>query len=193
MTHRKGILILLGLGLITFGTAGVAVSDDGDRNGKRGGWLTARADVAPVANATYGEECGSCHLAYQPGLLPAPAWAQVMDPAALGDHYGDEATLAETLRTGILAYLTAHAADQASEVRSRAFAVGFDAHAGTGLPRITETRYFKRKHDRVPTSLVAGNPDVGSFSQCPACHRGAAKGIYNDSQIDIPGHGPWKD
>lgn len=191
MTHRNGILILLGLGLVTFGTAGVAVSDDGDRNGKRGGWLTSRADVAPVANAVYGEECGSCHLAYQPGLLPAQAWAQVMDPAALGDHYGDDASLAEVRRTEIVRYLAANSADQASGARSRAFAVGFVAHAGTELPRITGTRYFKRKHDRVPASLVTGNPDVGSFSQCPACHRGAAKGIYNDSQINIPGHGVW--
>lgn len=189
MTSRQGILILLGL--VAAGAVGVAVSDDGDRNAKRGGWLTARADVVPVANATYSEECGSCHLAYQPGLLPAQAWAQIMDPAALGDHYGDDASLAETRRTGILVWLTAHSADQASEVRSRAFAVGFNPDAGTGLPRITETRYFKRKHDRVPASLVTGNPDVGSFSQCNACHRGAVKGIYNDSQIDIPGHGAW--
>lgn len=188
MTAHQGILILLGLVAV-----GVAVSDDGNRNAKPGGWLASRADVVPVANAAYGEECSACHLAYQPGLLPALAWTQVMDPAALGDHYGDDASLTETLRTEIASYLTAHSADQASAPRSRAFAVGFDAHAGTGLPRITETRYFKRKHRGVPASLVTGNPEVGSFSQCPACHRGAAKGIYNDSQIDIPGHSPWED
>ncbi|MBK1720007.1 diheme cytochrome c [Thiocystis violacea] len=191
MTNRKGILILLGL--VAVGAVGMAISDDGDRNGTRGGWLISRADVTPVANAAYGEECGSCHLAYQPGLLPALAWTQVMDPAALGDHYGDDASLTETLRTEIASYLAAHSADQASGTRSRAFAVGFDPKAGTGLPRITETRYFKRKHHGVPASLVTGNPDVGSFSQCHACHRGAAKGLYNDSRIDIPSHGPWKD
>jgi hypothetical protein len=190
MTDRKGICILLGL--IAVGAVGVAVSDD-RHDGKQSGWVTPRADIVPVANTAYGEECGSCHLAYQPGLLPAQAWAQVMDPAALGDHYGDDASLAEARRTEIARYLAANSADQASGARSRAFAVGFDAHAGSGLPRITETRYFKRKHDEVPASLVTGNPEVGSFSQCPACHRSAAKGIYHDSQIDIPGHGPWKD
>lgn len=188
MTAHQGILVLLGLVAV-----GAAVSDDGNRSVKRGGWLASRADVVPVANAAYGEECGACHLAYQPGLLPALAWTQVMDPAALGDHYGDDASLTETLRTEIASYLAAHSADQASAPRSRAFAVGFDAQAGTGLPRITETRYFKRKHHGVPARLVTGNPDVGSFSQCHACHRGAANGIYNDSQIDIPGHGPWED
>jgi len=188
MTAHQSILILLGLVAV-----GVAAGDDGNRNLQRSGWLASRADVTPVANAVYREECGACHMDYQPGLLPAQAWTQVMDPAALADHYGDDASLTETLRTEVTSYLTAHAADQARAPRSRAFAVGFDANAGTGLPRITETRYFKRKHDRVPARLVTGNTDVGRFSRCPACHRGAANGIYNDSQIDIPGHGPWKD
>ncbi len=188
MTAHPSMLILLGLAAV-----GVAVGDDGNQHLKRGGWLASRADVAPVANATYSEECGACHMDYQPGLLPAQAWAQVMDPAALFNHYGDDASLGETLRTEIASYLTAHSADQARAPRSRAFAVGFDAKAGAGLPRITETRYFKRKHQGLPARLVIGNPDVGGFSRCPACHRGAANGIYNDSQIDIPGHGAWED
>jgi hypothetical protein len=192
MTAHQSILILLGLAAVGV-AVGVAFGDDGNQNQKRGGWLASRADVAPVANADYREECGACHMDYQPGLLPAQAWAQVMDPAALSDHYGDNASLDETLRTEIASYLTAHSADQASAPRSRAFAVGFDAKTGPGLPRITETRYFKRKHHGVPARLVAGNPDVGSFSRCPACHRGAAEGIYNNSLVDVPGHGPWED
>ncbi len=31
-------------------------------------------DVAPVKNALYLEECGACHFAYQPGLLPSRSW-----------------------------------------------------------------------------------------------------------------------
>ena len=192
MTPRKGGLILLGLGLVTLGGLAVAASSASpDR--PQSGWVTPRADLAPVANAAYGEECGACHLAYQPGLLPAQAWAQVVDPAALGDHYGDDASLAETRRLAIAGYLAANAADRSSQVRARAFAVGFDAQPETGLPRITETRYFTRKHAEVPARLVTGNPKVGSFSQCPACHRGAAQGRYHESLVDIPGHGPWRD
>ena len=33
-----------------------------------------RQDVAPVQSAAYQEECGGCHFAYQPGLLPAASW-----------------------------------------------------------------------------------------------------------------------
>ncbi len=192
MTPRKGGLILVGLGLVTLGGLAVAASSETPER-PQSGWVTPRADLAPVANVTYGEECSACHLAYQPGLLPAQAWAQIMDPAALGDHYGDDASLAETRRLAIAGYLAANAADRSSQVRARAFAVGFHAQAGTGLPRITATRYFTRKHAEVPARLVTGNPQVGSFSQCPACHRGAAQGLYHESLIDIPGHGPWRD
>lgn len=191
MTNRKGSLILVGVGLVTLGVLDVAVSG-GLPDRLRSGWVTPRADIVPIANVAYGEECGACHLAYQLGLLPTQVWAQIMDPAALGNHYGDDASLAETRRIEIAGYLAANAADRSSQVRSRAFAVGFDAQAGSGLPRITETRYFTCKHDEVPARLVTGNSEVGSFSQCSACHRGAAKGIYNDCLIDIPGHGPGR-
>ncbi|WP_295399317.1 hypothetical protein [uncultured Thiocystis sp.] len=97
-----------------------------------------------------------------------------MEPAALGNHYGDDASLAEARRTEIARYLAANSADQASAPRSRAFAVGFDVKAGTGLPRITETPDFKRKHDEIPVRLIQDNPEVGSLSQRNACHRQAA-------------------
>jgi hypothetical protein len=195
MNHSKRIILILAAGLLSLGAVGLAFSDDNER-GHRGGWVESRADVTPVANATYSQECGSCHLAYQPGLLPAQAWTRIMDPAALGNHYGDDASLTDALRTEIGAYLTANAADQSEQTRARAFAVAsgtIDSNQGDVLPRVTETRYFVRKHDEIPARLVAGNPEVGSFSQCNACHRGAAKGVYNEHQVNIPGYGRWKD
>ncbi|MBK5963953.1 cytochrome C [Thiocystis minor] len=202
MNHPKRILVILAASLLGLGAVGVAFSDDDDdddrhgKRGERGGWVTSGADVAPVTNATYGQECGSCHLAYQPGLLPADAWARVMDPAALGNHYGDDASLTDDLSQEIGAYLIANAADQAEQTRARAFAVASGAKGsrqGAVLPRITETRYFVRQHDEIPARLVTGNPEVGSFSQCNTCHRGAADGVYNEHQVSIPGHGRWED
>ena len=37
------------------------------------------------------------------------------------------------------------------------------------------------------------NPEIGSFSKCNACHKGATEGNYDEGQINIPGRGPWKD
>ncbi|MBK1641478.1 cytochrome C [Chromatium okenii] len=192
MTFSKPILTSLTIGLLALGAVGVAFSDDdgddddderGERQ-RRGGWVQSRADVAPATNATYLQECSACHLAYQPGLLPAAAWEQVMTPTALAAHYGDDATLAEPQRLEIKSYLNANAADHASLVRAQAFAVTSGA---TGVaPRITTTPYFIRKHDEIPQRLVTGNPNVGSFSQCNVCHRGAENGIYNEHQVKIP-------
>jgi hypothetical protein len=199
MKHFKPILTLLAVGLLSMGTAGLVFGDDdGDERGEHrahGGWMKSRADVAPVTNAVYGQECGSCHMAYQPGLLPADAWVRIMDQPALTSHYGDDATLADGLRNEITTYLTANAADQSGQPRSHAFTVGSSANSGQGdaLPRITQTRYFARKHDEIPDRLVTANPKVGSFSQCNSCHRGAQDGVFNEHQINIPGYGPWED
>ena len=195
MTKNLRYAAMAAAGLLTLGTAALALgdSDDDDEHGeyRRAGWIEPRPDVAPVANTAYGEECGACHMAYQPGLLPSTAWAQIMAPDALGDHYGDDASLPDELRTEIAGYLDTNAADRASRSRSRSFAVG--GGSGSGLPRISETPYFVKEHDEIPQRFVAGNPDVGSFSQCNACHRGAADGVYNEDLVRIPGVGRWED
>lgn len=69
----------------------------------------------------------------------------------------------------------------------RAFAVG-EVGAGA-LPRISETRNFRNEHHEIPARMVAGNPGVGSFSNCSACHRFAAEGVYNEHLVSIPGYG----
>ena len=189
-------IAIIAAGLLSLGAVGLAVGDsddDHEKHEKGGGWLKSRPDVAPVVNAAYGEECGSCHLAYQPGLLPALDWARIMGPDALADHYGDDASLSDALRGEIASYLVANSADQGTSSRSRAFSFVGDAAADAALPRITQTRYFVKKHDEIPKKWVAGNPGVGSFSQCNSCHRGANEGIYDEEQVSVPGHGRWED
>lgn len=161
-----------------------------------GGWVTSRADVAPVDDAVYGQECGSCHMAYQPGLLPAASWQRIMTVDALADHYGDDASLADNLRSRIEASLSSRSADRSEQTRARAFAVALDParDAQTDeLPRITASSYFRRKHHEIPAQWVTGNPEVGSFSQCNACHGGAGEGVFNEHRVSIPGHGRWED
>lgn len=178
----------LALGLLAAaGSVVVLADDDDDRGGRRFGH-----DVAPVRNTQYAEECGGCHLAYQPGLLPAGDWARLLAADALSDHFGDDASLPEETRAALAGYLTANAAGGGDTPRSRAFARG-GASGASGLPRITESHYFRKEHDEIPARLVAGNPDVGSFAQCDKCHRGAANGDYSEKRINIPGYGRWDD
>ena len=92
--------------LLAYGAAGLAVADSDDDDDDD--------NVAPVTNATYAEECGACHMAYQPGLLPAAAWQQIMRTDALADHYGDDASLADDVSADITAYLSVNSSGKAS-------------------------------------------------------------------------------
>lgn len=189
---RAAFITVLGAALIALGASGPAWSehDDDDRGGRASAQGSrTRGDLAPVTNERYRTECGGCHFAYQPGLLPAAAWGRIMN--TLGQHFGDDASLDAAVKDELLAYLEANAADRSDGKRSRSFAAG--KLTGDGLPRITQTTYFKRKHDEVPIRYVKDNPQVKSFSACAACHPGADKGDFNEHQVNIPGVGRFED
>ena len=62
------------------------------------------------------KECGSCHIAYSPQLLPARSWMRVM--GNLADHFGESATVDAATQKRILDYLTAHSAESGSNEQS---------------------------------------------------------------------------
>jgi hypothetical protein len=194
---KTGLIGALSALVLALGAAGAALSDHDHDDEEEGHEVHSRdaarwrggRDVDPVTNPVYRDECGGCHLAYPPGLLPADGWRRVMGD--LANHYGDDASLESAIADPILDYLVANSADANSRVRSRAFAVAFAP--GKGPPRITETLYFQRKHDEIPQRLVRDNPGVRSFSRCDACHSGAEQGRFNEDLVRIPGVGRWDD
>jgi len=135
--------------------------------------LPALADRLPMpANtpASFKAECGSCHIAYQPSLLSANDWRQIM--AGLDKHFGSDATVTPQKRQEITAFLERHAGD-----------AGRLGRAGNP-PRITETQRFVRKHREVPARFWR-DPRVKSAANCEACHPGAASGNYGEHDIAI--------
>ena len=66
-------------------------------------------DLMPrLTHKAWQQECGSCHLAYPPTLLPKASWQGLM--TGLDDHFGENASLDPATRTDILRFLEAHAA-----------------------------------------------------------------------------------
>lgn len=115
--------------------------------------------VTPVRHSATQKECGTCHMAFQPALLPAQSWYRVMD--GLADHFGDDASLAPELAAEIRTYLTSNA-----------------GRGDPALSRITEQRWWLKEHRFHPS--VWQRQDVGSKVNCEACHHDAAKGLYDD-------------
>ena len=158
------------------------------------GWLvnfSRTKEVKPVDNAAYKEECGSCHFAFQPGLLPSVSWQKLFASSALENHFEENAELDEPLRKALLNYALQNAAEKSYYKRSRKIEY---ATRGQDAPlRITEVSYIKRKHHEIPERLITGNDDVNSLSNCDACHTQADKGNFDDDSVNIPNHGAWDD
>ena len=146
-------------------------------------------EIVPVDNKSFQDECGSCHFAYQPGLLPTKSWEKLLTPEALANHFGVNAELDKETLKGIYDYAIARAADKSYHKRSRKIA---QATAQIEAPlRITEVRYIKRAHRKIPQQMIAQNKDVKSLSYCDACHTQATKGVFDKDMVNIPNHPNW--
>ncbi len=142
-----------------------------------GALLPAGADerYRPVTDAMTKKECGDCHMAFQPGFLPARSWAKIMDN--LSDHFGEDASLPKEKVEHIKAYLMANAAD--TRWRSKMMrGVGKD---WTPL-RITELPYWRHEHEEEVHPSAWKDPRVKSKINCKACHKRAERGIYDDDE-----------
>lgn len=131
--------------------------------------------VPPVKEPLVLKECGACHMAFQPAFLPARSWNSMMDE--LANHFGEDASLPADKAKVIRDYYMANAGDVVTQGRARKY-MRWVASGGTPQ-KITENPDFLRKHDRIP-ERVWKDPKVVAKSNCPACHRGADQGWYDD-------------
>ena len=129
----------------------------------------AAGDATPEAR--WKAECGSCHVAYPPRLLPAPAWRRIM--SGLERHFGADASLDPAAAAGITAFLV------------RGAGTGKRARSGGEVLRITETAWFRHEHDEVPVAAWT-RPAVKSAANCAACHAGAEQGRFGEHDVRIP-------
>jgi hypothetical protein len=122
-------------------------------------------------NERWKAECGSCHVAYPPPLLPAWTWRRIM--SKLDEHFGVDASVDPAAAAEITRYLERYS--------------GSERRTGSSPDslRLTETRWFVREHGEMPAS-VWKLPAVKSASNCAACHTGAEQGDFRERNIGIP-------
>lgn len=126
-----------------------------------------------VSNAKWVSECGACHLAYPPHMLPAESWRAIM--AGLDKHFGSNASLDAADVNEVAAFLEKNA-----DTRRK-------SHETSGKPllRITETRWFKSEHREVAEHTWK-DPKVKSRANCGACHTRAESGDFDEHNVKIP-------
>ncbi|MFA7242674.1 MAG: cytochrome b/b6 domain-containing protein [Sulfuricellaceae bacterium] len=132
-------------------------------------------------NATWREECGSCHLAFHPSLLPARSWKKTM--AEQDKHFGADLALDAPTRDALLAFAVANAAER--HATEAAFKIERSVKPDSTPQRITETPYWIRKHK----DIAAADwrlPLVKNKANCAACHQDAETGTFEDAAMRIP-------
>ena len=132
----------------------------------------ADSSVQPrTALPIYKQECAACHMAYQPGLLPAKSWVRIM--GGLDKHYGSDASLDAATVQQISRWLQA----EAGTYKRVAKAPPED--------RITRSSWFVSKHRKLDPQ-VWKHASVKSAANCAACHTGAERGDFDDDGVKMP-------
>lgn len=130
----------------------------------------ADTPISSASNPNWKAECGSCHVAYPPSLLPADSWRALM--SSLDQHFGVDASVDTKSAVEIGAFLVKHAGK---------------ARGVTAKPilRITATPWFKHEHDEVNAALWQ-HALVKTPANCAACHRAAEQGNFSERGIHLP-------
>jgi len=174
-THKQKTFQVLAVAVLALGiTMPVAQADD-DRNERYGSKYSGENRGKPLqpaqTNAKFQQECSTCHIAYAPGLLPAESWRRMM--AGLDKHFGSDASLDAGDNKEITDFLVNNASNR--------------WRAPTAPLRITESAWFKHKHDdREINPEVWKNPLVKSPANCAACHVQAERGDFSERNIKMP-------
>lgn len=156
-------LLLTWLAAISFNTYADEHKYQGENRGK--------PVMSAQANATWKKECGGCHMAFPPGLLPAESWRKTM--TGLDKHFGTDASLTAAETADITTFLVKNASNRWS--------------ASSTPLRITESAWFKSKHNNqeIPAAIWK-RASVKSPSNCQACHSGADQGDFEEDRVRIP-------
>jgi cytochrome b len=133
--------------------------------------------VAAFKETAWGAECGSCHLAYAPSLLPGRSWRLMLEEQ--DRHFGEDLALDDGARSRLAA--------EASALQATAWgpwALAGSAGSTDSPLRVTELPLWKEIHERIGDE--AFKEPVNGRHDCEACHDDAGSGIFHPRMIHIP-------
>ena len=156
------------------------VSADGDEEGIFLRWLEGKNNgVSAVKFEQYNKLCGSCHFAYQPGLLPAISWEKIMNN--LNSHFRHSVKMTDVEIRTMRRYLLDNSAGHVNDKVSNQILQSLKYNP---VPlRITKTPFFIYKHNQ--------NKNIENMGQCDSCHQDAQQGDYNKDKINISDQSQW--
>ncbi|HIG41504.1 MAG: diacylglycerol kinase [bacterium] len=127
---------------------------------------------------SYITECGACHLAYPPMLLPTKSWTKLM--SGIDQHFEENAELDAETSAYISRYLTQYSMDNTSDSGVNHWLVSIPPDPPI---RITELPAFIDDHENAYKLLGDSANEVGFFSPCTDCHKEAVEGIFSEDRL----------
>jgi cytochrome b len=153
----------------------------GMAEGSLGGAKVAWVGPKLADNAQWRNECGSCHLAFHPSLLPARSWQAIMDGQQ--QHFGSDLSLDAPTIVALLAYARLNSAEH--HQTEPATKIDLSLQADSVPLRITQAPYWVKKHRRIADADWQ-SAQVKSKANCGACHEDAEAGTFEDGAMQVP-------
>jgi hypothetical protein len=178
---KNRVLFLLTASLVASQVSTSAYSADERFWKEKPGAMTGLFEARDPA---YVKECGSCHFAYSPGLLPQRSWKAMME--RLDRHFGETLQMAPAAKAMVAKYLEDNAADVSPYEGSK---VIMEKVTPTKTPmRLGDLAVFRVKHSTI-LAVMAVKPriKVQSLSNCGACHQRAEEGDFGERSLLVPG------
>ncbi|MCU7805747.1 MAG: cytochrome b/b6 domain-containing protein [Candidatus Thiodiazotropha sp. (ex Lucinoma borealis)] len=132
-------------------------------------------------NLLWREECGACHLAFHPSLLPARSWKVMMEDQT--SHFEEDLYLEQDIVKEIETFLVENAAEQG--LTEAAWKINRSIPNTETLLRITEAPYWIKKHQEI-SDAVWEHPKVNGKVSCAGCHLDAEAGTFEDAAMHLP-------
>jgi hypothetical protein len=149
-------------------------------------WFAAPANALPkhfslAWDPAYAKECGTCHMAYPPQLMPARGWQRLM--SNLTDHFGESAQVDPALQKKLTDFLVANSAERAANQISMEVVSSLKP---ADVPvRITSVPFISGLHSAMLDPRWGGSPRPKTLAECGVCHYRVEAGDFTYRRFTV--------